>query len=274
MEDKHESTKEEESHEMTDQHSAGEHTTHNSQWPILLAIGIGFIPIGIVNYIWGNKFGLGLIIFGAVMTLGSLAGWANTLIKEKLQLLDLEEKDRWLRNGMKLFLVSEAAIFGALFAHHYYAKTHFPVWPPEGAPHLDTRLPAIATLILMSSSFTIQWAHSLLQRRNFAWCKRFVVLTILLGAIFLWMQGNEWGFLKAYDQFTVKSGTFGTSFFMMTGFHGLHVSIGLILLFITYIRLRLGHFQDKRHFSFVAASWYWHFVDIVWVFLFGTIYLV
>ncbi len=255
-------------------HPSAEHQTHNSHWPILLALGIAFIPTGVVLYVWGNKFGLEVLIFGGVATLGALAGWAQALLKEKLSQLDLVEKDKWLRNGMKLFLVSEAAIFGALFAHHYYAKTHFPVWPPEGAPHLDTRYPAIATLILMSSSFTIQWAHSLLVKGKRILCRRLVLSTILLGAIFLWIQGNEWGYLKAYDQFTVKSGTFGTTFFMMTGFHGMHVSVGLILLSIVYVRLRLGHFQPQRHFAFVAASWYWHFVDIVWIFLFGTIYLV
>lgn len=255
-------------------HSSEEHQTHNSHWPIVLAVGAGSIPTGIVLHVWGNKIGLGILIFGVVVTLGGLAGWAHALLKEKLNELDLVEKDKWLRNGMKLFLVSEAAIFGALFAHHYYAKTHFPVWPPEGAPHLDTRLPAIATFLLLSSSFTIQWAHSLFLKGKRVWCSRMVLLTIILGGIFLWMQGNEWGYLKAYDQFTIKSGTFGTSFFMMTGFHGSHVSIGLILLIIVYVRLLLGHFQDKRHFAFVAASWYWHFVDIVWIFLFGTIYLV
>src|SRR3990170_3848347 len=166
-------------------HSSEEHPTHNSHWPIVLAVGIGCIPSGFVLYVWGNKFGLGILIFVAVVTIGALAGWAQALLREKLSQLDLVEKDKWLRNGMKLFLVSEAAIFGALFAHHYYAKTHFPVWPPEGAPHLETRLPAIATFLLLSSSFTIQWAHSLLLKGKRILCRRIVLLTIFLGAIFL-----------------------------------------------------------------------------------------
>ena len=253
-------------------HAAGyEH--HGSYWPIILALGVGFLPLGVLLDVWVGKIGYLFLGLGGLITLTGIGGWTHTLIKEKIDLVEFISREGWQRNAVKLFLVSEAAIFGALFAHHYYARAHFPVWPHSGAPELNTRIPAIATLLLMSSSFTMQHAHQLLLKGKQIASQRWVLFTILLGIIFLSCQAYEWGFLKAFDQFTLKSGTFGTTFYMMTGFHGLHVSMGLIVLMLTFVRLRLGHFTPQNHFFLVGASWYWHFVDIVWVFLFGTIYL-
>ena len=146
-------------------------------------------------------------------------------------------------------------------------------WPPVGAPHLDTTLPAIATLILMSSSVTMELGHHALKHGDRARARLWTLLTIILGVIFLGFQGHEYGFLMAYDKFTLASGMFGSHFFAMTGFHGAHVATGLIMLMIVGLRLRLGHYTPERHFSFAAASWYWHFVDVIWIFLFFTIYL-
>lgn len=273
---------------------------HGSYWPLISALGVGFLPTGLLVFVWGGKLGLLILALGGAITLLGIGGWTHTLVREKLIVssvspivsgasgAELRDSGKWsesahhkqnlkesgLKNSVKLFLVSETAVFGALFAHHFYSRAHFPIWPPAGAPELATRIPAIATLILMSSSFTIKWAHSALQKGKQVACQWLVLLTILLGVAFLSAQGYEWGFLKAFDQFTQKSGTFGTSFYMMTGFHGLHVSMGLIVLALTYIRLRLGHFDPHNHFFFTASSWYWHFVDVVWIFLFGTIYLV
>jgi len=260
---------------LSDQsYSEAEHSSHASYWPLILALGVGFLPLGLLLQVWAGKIGYLFLGLGGLITLFAIAGWTHTLIREKIDLAEILWRESWQRNAVKLFLVSEAAIFGALFAHHYYARAHFPIWPPEGAPELETRIPAIATLILMSSSFTMQWAHQALLKGKMVLSQRWVLLSIILGTIFLSCQAYEWGFLKAFDQFTLKSGTFGTSFYMMTGFHGLHVSMGLIVLTLTYVRLRLKHFTPQNHFFFTGSSWYWHFVDIVWVFLFGTIYLV
>jgi cytochrome c oxidase subunit 3 len=252
---------------------AAEHGHHGSFWPILLAFGVGLMPFGVLLYVWVGKFGLFFVGLGGLVTLYCLGGWLNVLIREKTSLAEVISRVSWQRNAVKLFLISEAAIFGALFTHHFYARAHLPVWPPAGAPHLDTTIPFIATLILVASSFTMEHAHKLLLKGKMIASQSWVLLTIILGAIFLSCQGYEWGFLKAYDEFTLKSGTFGTSFYMMTGFHGLHVSMGLIVLMLTFVRLRLGHFTPQNHFFLVGSSWYWHFVDIVWVFLFGTMYL-
>lgn len=260
----------------TDGHHAHHDHVHlppPSYWPIFTAMAAGLLMTGLLLWMWEVSLGVSLIVLGSFLALVGMMGWSQALIKENADLPDVIEDDRWMKMGLKLFLVSEAAIFGAFFAHHYYSRFDFPHWPPVGAPHLDTTLPAIATLILMTSSVTMEIAHHALAKGRRTMARHWTGLTILLGVIFMGFQGHEYGFLKAYDNFTLSSGMFGTHFFMMTGFHGAHVATGLIMLMIVGFRLRLGHYTPERHFSFAAASWYWHFVDVIWIFLFFTIYL-
>ncbi len=258
----------------------GHHAQHEhihlpppSYWPIFSAAAIGLLVLGFLLWLWDASTSVSIMVVGGLLTITGLMGWSQALIKENAELPDVLEDDRWMKMGLKLFLVSEAAIFGSFFAHHYYSRFDFPEWPPVGAPHLDTTLPAIATLILMSSSVTMEIAHHMLKHGRKAAARTWTGLTILLGIIFMGFQGHEYGFLKAYDQFTLQSGMFGSHFFAMTGFHGAHVATGIIMLLIVGFRLRLGHYTPERHFSFAAASWYWHFVDVIWIFLFFTIYL-
>lgn len=214
-----------------------------------------------------------IMVIGGLLGITGAMGWASALIKENSEIPDVIEDDRWMKLGLKLFLISETAIFGSFFAHHYYSRTQTAVWPPVGAPELDTTLPAIATLILMSSSVTMELAHHMLKKGNRTLARNLTFVTIALGVIFLGFQAHEWGFLKAYDQFTLQSGTYGTLFFAMTGFHGAHVATGILLMLVVWLRLQMGHYTPERHFSFAAASWYWHFVDVIWIFLFFTVYL-
>lgn len=248
------------------------HLPENSWYPFILAIGIGMLPFGAISIFWDGTFGPVLLTFGAIGALIGMGGWAHAMIKEKSNPHTAHEY-KWLKQSVLLLLVSETAIFGALFVHHFYARWHFAQWPPVGAPEIPVRLPAIATLLLMTSSITCEFAHRNLianqKRKSLLW----LAATIILGVAFLTMQAFEYGFLYTFDKFTLNSGTFGTSFFIMTGFHGLHVAIGLVLLLVVFFRMWMGHFEADRHFSFLAASWYWHFVDIIWIFLFGTIYL-
>lgn len=256
-------------------HDAHEHIhlPPPSYWPIFTALSAGMLLIGVLLWLWQASMGVTLIVIGAFLAIVGLMGWCQALIKENDELPDAIEDDRWMKMGLKLFLVSEAAIFGAFFAHHYYTRFEFPQWPPVGAPHLDTTLPAIATLILMSSSVTMEFSHHLLKQGKKEGSRFWLGITIILGVIFLGFQGHEYGFLKTYDDFSLESGMFGTHFFAMTGFHGAHVATGIILMSIVLLRLQLGHYTPERHFSFAAASWYWHFVDVIWIFLFFTIYL-
>ncbi len=259
---------------MHDAHSENVHAGHGSWWPPILGLGTGFLPFGFITLLWWSKdVGIALLSIGSLISLFAMSGWVHSVIREKYAIqYDTGEYD-WLKNGMKLFLISEAMIFGAFFAHHFYTRAHFAVWPPAGAPHLDTRLPAIATLLLVFSSFTMEWAHKALVHNRRTWAERWVMFSLLLGIIFLSIQGYEWGHLHEFDKFVFNKGIFGSQFYSMTGFHGLHVSVGLVLLASVWVRLKLGHFSTGRHFGFLASLWYWHFVDIVWVFLFTTIYL-
>ncbi|MBL0062026.1 MAG: cytochrome c oxidase subunit 3 [bacterium] len=249
------------------------HLPPPSYWPIFTASATGLLATGVLLWLWHASMGVTLIVIGSLLAITGLMGWCQALIKENDEIPDIMEDDRWMKMGLKLFLVSEAAIFGAFFAHHYYTRFDFPKWPPVGAPELDTTLPAIATLILMTSSVTMEYSHHLLKHGNRDKSRLWLGITLLLGIIFMGFQGHEYGFLKAYDKFTLESGMFGSHFFAMTGFHGAHVATGIVMMFIVGLRLRLGHYTPERHFSFAAASWYWHFVDVIWIFLFFTIYL-
>jgi len=259
---------------MYDSHSETTTVWHGSWWPIILGAGTGFLPFGFITLSWWSKeAGIVLLAAGSLVALFAMSGWVHNVIREKYAIhYEMVEYD-WLKNGMKLFLISEAMIFAAFFGHHFYTRVHFAVWPPEGSPHLDTRLPAIATLLLVFSSFTMEWAHKALIKGKRVVCERWVLFSLLLGAIFLSIQGYEWGHLHEFDKFVHNKGIFGSQFYSMTGFHGLHVSVGLVLLASVWLRLKLGHFSTGRHFGFLASTWYWHFVDVVWVFLFTTIYL-
>jgi cytochrome c oxidase subunit 3 len=256
-----------------DAHHDAIHMPEPSLWPLFLAFSIGILPVGFLLAVWTQK-GTALLIIGGVLVVTCLLGWANQLIRETATLPNIAEDDHWMRAGMKLFLISEAAIFGAFFAHYYSIRGSAATWPLPGAPHLATTFPAIATLILMSSSVTMEFAHHALKAARRKVASLLTLTTIVLGIIFLSFQGHEWGFLKTYDKFTHQSGVAGTLFYVMTGFHGAHVATGILMLMIVWLRLRLGHFDPNRHFSFVAASWYWHFVDVVWIGLFFSIYLI
>lgn len=178
----------------------------------------------------------------------------------------------------KAFLLTEGV------ATHKYLWPHFQaMWPllvnpnpqlfPGPKEIIETwGVPALNTLILLSSAVTVTWAHWGLKKGNRRQLNIGLILTILLGASFLYFQANE--YLKAYTIYnlTLHSGIYGTTFFMLTGLHGLHVTLGTIMLIVILIRCLKGHFQPEHHFAFEAVSWYWHFVDVVWLFLFIFVY--
>ena len=253
------------------------HLPPQSIWPLVLSLGIGLVMIGIIVLAHGSTvIAELLLISGGSITIVSLMGWAHSVVRDKSgpteRSLGLQQSD--LMMFLKYFLVSEAAIFGALFVHYFYHRYEFEFWPPSGTPELDTHIPAIATLILMFSSLTCELSHKALKKGKRFRSKTMLVITALLGLVFLSFQGYEWGLLISHENFTVNTNMFGTMFYMMTGFHGLHVSVGIIFLILAYSRMELGHLDKKHHFSMLAASWYWHFVDVIWIFLFFSIYLI
>ena len=272
------------------------HVPPGSIWPLLVTLGLMFVPFGVLSVIgnmknagWGvGKLSLAnplvgktLIFGGGLFFVYSLMAWANQIIREKRISHDVLAQQKDLQMFVLLFLCGEATAFGAIFGYFYTRRivdaTFGPIHSPEftfGGPTV-----AYATFMLLFSSVTCEFAHHALTRHKVGLAKLFFVFTLMLGVAFLGFQGYEWGELlqRGFTSNAIPSGgpaAFAGIFYTATGFHGLHVSIGLVMLFLVLFRLEVGHFAGKRHFAAVAASWYWHFVDIVWVLLFITVYVV
>ncbi len=263
------------------------HMPDPSIWPLILAAGVGLLPLaGLILFhpeilpggmqAAAQSVGWALLGLGGVLTGVSAVGWAASVIKEKLG-IDIAWGNQTLSMAWKLFLISEAAIFGSFFAHYFYVIWQYDnaglSWPPAGTPHIHLLIPALGTIVLVISSFTCEFGHKALLAGNRALCKNWLMLTLVLGLAFLALQGYEWGYLMNKYGFLPDTSVFSTQFYLITGFHGAHVITGLLLLFLVYARLELGSFDRKRHFSLNAASWYWHFVDVIWIGVFFCVYI-
>jgi cytochrome c oxidase subunit 3 len=198
-----------------------------------------------------------------------------------------------LRYGMILFIASEVLFFAAWFWMFFEmalfreartasaieeVRTAWENWPPQGIETLSPwHLPLVNTLTLLLSGTTVTWAHHALQVGNRQSAKLALALTIVLGALFTAIQGYEyWHILHEhyfFNEESINSRLYPSTFFMATGFHGAHVLIGTVFLIVCMFRLMAGHFTPQKHFGFEAAAWYWHFVDVVWLFLFAFVYV-
>jgi cytochrome c oxidase subunit III len=277
-----------------------------SGWPIIGSIGLFCFLVGFANWLHNNTIGPYLFGLGALISIYMLFGWFGKVIKEnEAGLLNSPQMERSYRWGMCWFIFTEvmffSAFFGALFYTRIYsvpwlggegagALTHLLLWPnfqPEWpvyqtpnpalfvGPHsiMETwGIPALNTLILLSSGVTITIAHWGIVRDRRTQAIIFQTLTILLGITFLLMQAHEYIIAYTEKDLKLSSGIYGTTFFMLTGFHAAHVTVGTIMLLVILLRLFKGHFNSKHHFGFEAAAWYWHFVDAVWLALFTFVY--
>ena len=241
--------------------------------------------------------GAGVLIFTVM-----LFGWFGTVIRESEGGTYQSWEDRSFRMGMSWFIFSEVMFFAAFFGALYYARefsvpwllgegaglsTHTYLWPdyteiwPTNGPgdlggsdfHMGWwPLPFINTVILLTSGLTVTWAHHGIKEQNRRQIIIGLFLTVALGFIFVFLQGVE--YIHAYDEgMKLSSGIYGSTFFMLTGFHGMHVTLGAIMLTVMLFRAIAGHFTPGRHFAFEAAAWYWHFVDVVWLGLFIFVYI-
>jgi cytochrome c oxidase subunit 3 len=270
------------------------HVPPGSLWPLLVTGGLTVVPFGVVSLLGcfnqtpivgplqNPMVGLATIIVGGLIFVFCLMGWAHQVIREKLIAHDVVAQQKDLQFFILLFLTGELMAFSAVFGYFYHRTVQDPHFgPPEGM-EFGGAMVAYATFILLSSSVTCEFAHHALQAGRMLMAKALFLGTIVLGGIFLAMQGYEWGellqrgFRPVGDSpiANTPAASFASIFYTGTGFHGLHVAIGLVMLFMVLMRLEFGHFRGKRHYAVVAASWYWHFVDIVWVLLFITIYVV
>jgi cytochrome c oxidase subunit 3 len=174
--------------------------------------------------------------------------------------------------GMVLFIASEVMFFGGLFGAYFTIRSAAPKWPPEGTPHLTTWYAAILTTILVSSSVTMQFGVWTIRKNDSRRLMLWLTVSLLLGLCFLAGQANEYRMLIE-EGMTLSSGVFGSTFFTLTGFHGAHVAGGAAFILIVLLRARSGQFTARHHDTVEMASYYWHFVDVVWIGLFSTIYL-
>ena len=261
-----------------------------SLWPITGSIALLTLATGFVLLLQKIPAGPYVMGAGALILATMLFGWFGTVIRENVAGLFNDQVDLSYRWGMGWFIFSEVMFFAALFGALFYAR-FFSVpelgqtpllWPnftaawPSAGPAAQTSfqpmeawgIPAINTLILLSSGATVTWAHWGLKRGNRMQLKIGLALTILLGVLFLALQAHE--YMSA--DFSLKTGVYGATFYMLTGFHGAHVTLGAIMLTVILGRSIAGHFTADRHFAFEAVSWYWHFVDVVWLMLFVFVY--
>jgi len=174
--------------------------------------------------------------------------------------------------GMVLFIASEVMFFGGLFGAYFTIRSSATLWPPEGTPHLETWYAAVLTTILVSSSVTMQFGVWAIRRNDQRKLMLWLIVSLLLGVAFLCGQANEYRTLIG-EGMTLSSGVFGSTFFTLTGFHGAHVAGGAAFILIVLLRARSGQFTARYHDTVEMASYYWHFVDVVWLGLFSTIYL-
>ena len=270
------------------------HLVDPSPWPVLGSFGAFVAAFGAIALFRWHKgedlivFGLdtggwGIFAVGMAIVLYTMFGWWSATIRESLGGDHTRVVKLHLRYGMILFIASEVMFFVAWFWAYFDAALFINapieflklehtggVWPPEGVETFDPwHLPLINTLILLTSGTTVTWAHHALLHDDREGLKWGLLLTVVLGVFFTMGQYVEY----SHADFAFAGSIYGSTFFMATGFHGFHVIVGTIFLAVCLFRALAGHFNKDHHFGFEAAAWYWHFVDVVWLFLFACIYI-
>nr|ALO76126.1 cytochrome c oxidase subunit 3 [Scirtidae sp. GENSP02] len=249
------------------------HLVNYSPWPLTGAIGTMTLVSGLIK--WFHQYNFSLFMLGVTITILTMYQWWRDITREgTFQGLHTYNVTIGLRWGMILFITSEVFFFISFFWGFFHSSLAPTIelganWPPNNIiPFNPLEIPLLNTLILLSSGITITWAHHSLMENNFSQCTQGLSLTIILGMYFSMLQALE--YVEA--PFSIADAIYGSSFFMATGFHGIHVIIGTTFLSICLIRHLKNHFSSIHHFGFEAAAWYWHFVDVVWLFLYISIY--
>ncbi len=293
------------SHEAHETHEAY-YVPAQSKWPIVGSIGLLTSVYGAGTLMISNgESGQLVLIAGLLILTWMMFGWFGNVIKESHDGLYSAQMDRSFRMGMGWFIFSEVMFFAAFFGALFYVRTFagpwlggegdkgvasmlWPnfdyVWPLMTNPDPSLfpgpkeiispwQLPLVNTIILITSSVTVTFAHHALRANKRTALKAWLGLTVALAVVFLGLQIAE--YVHAYNDLglTLNSGIYGATFFMLTGFHGAHVFMGTLILSVMLVRVFKGHFTPEQHFGFEAASWYWHFVDVVWVGLFIFVYI-
>lgn len=285
------------------------HVPHSSVWPIVGATALFVLAFGTGSMIHQSTdkvaaegtYGVFFFFAGLILVAFMLFGWFGTVVRESVRGMNSGQMDRSYRMGMLWFIVSEIMFFAAFFGALFYARiisvpwlagagnnleTHTILWPdfadtwplfmtPGGTATEAMEawgLPFINTMILVSSSVTVTFAHWALKKEQRIKLGVWLAITVALGATFILLQAIE--YIHAYTELglSLGSGIYGSTFFLLTGFHGAHVTMGVTMLSVMLFRVFSGHFSSENHFAFEATSWYWHFVDVIWLFLFTFVY--
>ena len=261
------------------------HLVDPSPWPIIGSISAFIMAVGAITWMH-HSFKAAPFVFaaGVIGVLYTMVGWWRDVIREAEYKGDHSRVVQIShRYGMILFIASEVMFFVAWFWAYFnvalfpnsvpeFARTDLigGVWPPKGIEVFDPwHLPLLNTLILLTSGTTVTWAHHALLHNDRDGLKKGLLCTIILGVLFTCVQAYEY----SHAHFAFKGHVYGATFFMATGFHGFHVIIGTIFLTVCLFRAYAGHFKPDQHLGFEFAAWYWHFVDVVWLFLFACIYV-
>ncbi len=278
---------------------------HGTNWPIIGSIGLAVMLGGFASFLHGSSFGSPMMIIGLATVLVMMFGWFSQVISESQKGKYNAQVDMSFRWAMGWFIFSEVMFFAAFFGALFYARvlsvpwlggedtgalTAQFLWPEFKAtwPLLEMpdttkyvvpngvipafQIPLLNTLLLLSSGVTITWAHHALKAGNRKHLIMGMWATVALGLLFLGFQIYEYGHAYSFYNLKLDSGIYGSTFFMLTGFHGFHVTLGTIMLIIITFRCMSGHFSKEGHFAFEAVAWYWHFVDVVWLGLFIFVY--
>jgi cytochrome c oxidase subunit III len=268
-----------------------------SRWPIFGSIAVFLLTLSLALVMNDVRAGWFVMAASFAVMIYFLFGWFGTVIRESEGGLYNKQVDLSYRWAMSWFIFSEVMFFAAFFGALFYMRAlsvpwlsegptgellwqgFKPQWPASG-PGIEASftpmgawgIPAINTLILLTSGATVTWAHWGLKKKSRGQLTLGLFLTVALGVTFLSLQAYE--YIHAYHELnlTLASGAYGATFFMLTGFHGFHVTLGTIMLIVILGRAMRGHFTPERHFAFEAVSWYWHFVDVVWLLLFVLVY--
>ena len=276
---------------------------HGSHWPIVGSVGLFATVFGAASMMNEAAWGSWLMWTGIAILLFMLFGWFGSVIKESIAGYYNKQVDTSFRMGMIWFIFSEVMFFAAFFGALFYARMlagpwlggagdgamtnallwneYDAAWPTNGPGNIGGDfetipawgVPLLNTLLLLASGVTITIAHHALRAGNRKQLLLWLGATILLGAAFLFFQVEEYAEAYNHLNLTLGSGIYGSTFFMLTGFHGMHVTLGAIMLTVIWFRCLKGHFTRDNHFAFEAVAWYWHFVDVVWLGLFVFVYV-
>nr|YP_009241024.1 cytochrome c oxidase subunit III [Shijimiaeoides divina]AMK46123.1 cytochrome c oxidase subunit III [Shijimiaeoides divina] len=258
---------------MSMNHNHPYHLVNYSPWPLTSAIGSLTLVTGMVK--WFHNFNMNLLLLGYMIIILSMYQWWRDIYREStFQGNHTIMVCKGLRWGMILFIISEIFFFISFFWAFFHSSLSPNIeigsnWPPMNIMSFNPfQIPLLNTIILISSGLTVTWAHHSLMENNYSQMTQSLMITIMLGIYFSILQGYEY----LESSFSIADSIYGSTFFMATGFHGIHVIIGTTFLFICLLRHINNHFSMNHHFGFEAAAWYWHFVDVIWLFLFISIY--